>query len=243
MPDNYEEEEKRTRIKKINSDATRIYEPTRTSSGKSNKSDEPLSSTGVKKPNRSPGIAIGTVIAQRFIVEQLLGHGGMSVVYRARDLEKVRAGDPNPYVAIKILRTNLTDNPDAVVALQRETKKGQMLAHPHIVTMHDFQTDPQLGLSFAQMEELHGYSLKQLIEESPTGLKDKDKAISIILSIADGLEYAHKRGIVHSDLKPSNVFVTDEGQVKIIRLKRCWLSFFSYSHPVAAKIKHQFRCA
>lgn len=161
-------------------------------------------------------LKVGTVIDQRFVLEKVLGAGGMSVVYRARDLLKDQAGDPNPFGAIKILGTEFSEDPESWIALQREAKKAQSLAHPHIVTVYDFQIDRESGLPFVYMEELKGVSLSQMLRENPTGMQDRKAVVQIMMGIADGLDYAHKQGIVHSDLKPSNVFVTEGKQVKIL---------------------------
>ena len=161
-------------------------------------------------------LSIGTINDQRFVLEKVLGRGGMSVVYRARDLLKEQARDPNPYGAIKILGTEFSEDPDSWVSLQREAKKAQSLAHPRIVTVHDFQIDRDSGLPFVYMEELQGESLDSVLKKNPDGLADRRQAIDIIFSIADGLDCAHNQGIVHSDLKPSNIFLTEESQVKIL---------------------------
>ncbi len=166
--------------------------------------------------SRQPGVELGTVIDQRFVLEKLLGRGGMNVVYRARDLVKEQARDPNPYVAIKILGAEFSKNPEAWITLQRETKKAQALAHPHIAIIHDFQIDRDTRLPFAQMEELKGEPLDRLLRRSKDGLEDREEATRIVTEIADGLAYAHRRGIVHCDLKPSNVFLTEDGDVKIL---------------------------
>jgi serine/threonine protein kinase len=161
-------------------------------------------------------IGLGTVIDRRFVLEKKLGQGGMGDVYRARDLIKEQARDPNPFIALKILGAEFSTRPEAWISLQREAKKAQTLAHPRIATVHDFQVDRESGLCFITMEELQGTSLDVLINENPGGLADRNRAHSIVLSIADGLEYAHRRGIIHSDLKPSNVFISKEGEVKIL---------------------------
>lgn len=165
---------------------------------------------------KSAHLAIGTVIDERFVLEKLLGTGGMSVVYRVRDLLKERAGDPSPYGALKILVAELNENPEFWIALQREAQKAQKLSHPRIVTVYDFQVDRESGLPFVYMEELKGKSLSAVLKENPDGLADKGLVSTIILSIADGLDCAHQNGIVHSDLKPSNIFLTSDGQVKIL---------------------------
>lgn len=181
-------------------------------------------STGRTKPitvrvdggGKRAALKIGTIIDERFVLEKVLGIGGMSVVYRARDLLKEQARDPNPYGAIKILGTEFNEDPDSWIALQREAKKAQSLAHPRIVTIYDFQIDRESGLPFVYMEELQGESLNSFIKNNPEGLQDRGLAVKIIFGIADGLDCAHRNDIVHSDIKPSNIFITDGGQVKIL---------------------------
>ena len=107
MQDNNRESDQETRIRKDNDSATRIYETSRGPQTDSAASPDQKTSVVKEKQSDNTGITIGATIAQRFVLERFLGHGGMSIVYRARDLVKVHAGDPNPYVAIKILRTNL----------------------------------------------------------------------------------------------------------------------------------------
>jgi serine/threonine protein kinase len=185
---------------------------------------QPTNSTARTKPitvrmdggGKRAALEIGTIIDERFVLEKILGIGGMSVVYRARDLLKEQARDPNPYGAIKILSTEFNEDPDSWIALQREAKKAQSLAHPRIVTIYDFQIDRESGLPFVYMEELQGQSLNSLLKENPDGLADRSLAVKIIFGIADGLDCAHDNDIVHSDLKPSNVFLTKDGQVKIL---------------------------
>lgn len=158
----------------------------------------------------------GDLLDERFLLERELGRGGMSIVFRARDLFKEKARDPDPHVAVKVLTGRLSEHPEAWIALQREINKAQTLAHPRIVTVHDFKVDRSSGVPFAQMEELRGESLLQFMKRYPEGLKDKDKLEEIVLSIAEGLEYAHGKGIVHADLKPSNVFLTESGGIKLL---------------------------
>ena len=161
----------------------------------------------------SSEISFDSKINNRFILKEALGAGGMGVVYRAIDLRKQETGDNNPYVAIKLLSTDIEDHPNAFVALQREAKKCQILAHPNIITVYDFDRDGDLV--YLTMEELRGQPLDALIKSYSQGLP-LDKAIPIITSIAEGLSYAHKKGIIHADLKPANIFYTDENEIKII---------------------------
>jgi len=159
-----------------------------------------------------PGI--GDTVRGRFMIESLLGVGGMGAVYLAVDKRKQEADDENPYVAIKLLSEDFRRHPKAFISLQRETQKTQTLAHPNIVTVHDFDRDGDVV--YMTMEHLKGKTLEQIIREHMGDALDKDLALSIIRGLAIGLSYAHSKGIVHSDLKPGNVFVTETGQVKIL---------------------------
>ncbi len=154
------------------------------------------------------------VLNSRFVLEKILGAGGMGTVYRARDLRKVEANDLNPYVAVKVLNEDFKNHPDAFVVLQREASRSHTLAHPNIVTVHDFDRDGDV--IYMTMELLDGKPLDVMLRDyKETGL-DKEQALSIIEGFSKALIYAHHKHIIHSDLKPGNVFITEEGGVKIL---------------------------
>src|SRR6202020_2341272 len=88
-----------------------------------------------------PVPGVGSLINNRFVLEESIGSGGMGTVFKSRDLRKVEAQDRNPYVAIKILNEEFRRHPQALQALQRESRKTQKLAHPNIVTVYDFDRD------------------------------------------------------------------------------------------------------
>ena len=155
----------------------------------------------------------GDTIKSRFVLDELLGKGGMGSVYRALDLRKKEAGDNKPYVAIKLLGDEFKHHPHALVTLQREARKTQELAHPNIVTVYDFDRDGDL--IYLTMEELRGQSLDELIANSNKNLTLKQK-LDVLQQIAQGLAYAHTKGIVHSDLKPANIFITENNTVKLL---------------------------
>jgi hypothetical protein len=158
----------------------------------------------------------GTIIRRRYVLERLIGSGGMGQVWKAKDLVSERARDPNPYVAIKLLNANFEADPDSFVSLQRETKKSQELAHPNVVTVYAFDTDDGgSGRAFMSMALLEGDTLDDVIAAHPRGMA-RTQALPLIVGMAKGLEYAHKQGIVHSDFKPGNVFVTDGGSPKVL---------------------------
>jgi hypothetical protein len=154
----------------------------------------------------------GRLLKKRFVLEDVLGEGGMGLVYRARDLRKVEAEDRNPYVAVKVLGKGFREHPQAFVSLQQEAVKSQKLAHPNIVTVYDF--DREGNTIFMTMELLKGDPLDALLRlEAPFS---KEVALRYFRDLCAGLEYAHQRGLIHSDFKPGNIFVTTGGTVKIL---------------------------
>ncbi|MGJ0486948.1 MAG: serine/threonine-protein kinase [Methylomicrobium sp.] len=169
---------------------------------------------GFTTDSSSAPLTVGSVIKDRFVIREVIGCGGMGTVFRATDLRRQEAQDEAPDVAIKVLNEEFREDPELFIALQRETKKTQQLAHPNIVTVYDFDRDG--NNVFMVMEVLEGQSLRQYIREhAPNGLPFK-KAWPIIKGLALALAYAHKRNIIHSDFKPGNVFVMKDGDVKVL---------------------------
>jgi hypothetical protein len=156
----------------------------------------------------------GTVLKQRFVLETLIGKGGMGLVFAAIDRRKLEAEDPNPRVALKVLNGDFERHPQSFIALQREARKAQSLAHPNVVTVFDFDRDGETV--YLTMELLKGRSLEVFVREARGKGIPASTAMPIIRGIAEGLAYAHRKGIVHSDLKPGNVFVLEDGTPKIL---------------------------
>lgn len=156
----------------------------------------------------------GSVIKQRFVLETLLGKGGMGLVFGAVDRRKLEARDPNPRVALKVLNADFARHPQSFMALQREARKAQTLAHPNVVTVFDFDRDGDTV--YMTMELLKGRSLDSIVREGRGKGNSPDVSMPIVRGIAEGLAYAHRKGIVHSDLKPGNVFIAEDGTAKIL---------------------------
>lgn len=157
-------------------------------------------------------VGVGTILKERFVLESLLGRGGMSVVFKARDLRRVEARDSDPHVAIKILNDEFRRHPDSLLALQREAKRSQRLNHPGIIRVFDFDRD---GTSvYMVMELLEGNSLSTLIQQAPAGVPF-ERAWPILAAAGNAIDYAHQQGVIHADVKPSNIFVTSRGATKV----------------------------
>jgi serine/threonine protein kinase len=165
-------------------------------------------------------LRVGMVLKDHFTLVEELGHGGMGYVFKARDRWAEEAEDKNPFVAIKVLSEEFRRHPDADKALQWEAKRAHTLAHPNVITVYQFDRDGPY--SYMTMEYLKGRPLDALLKTDCAKGVAFEKAWAIVRQICAALDYGHtkvydnKKGIVHSDLKPGNVFVCDDGGVKVL---------------------------
>ncbi|MCY1269763.1 Serine/threonine-protein kinase PknH [compost metagenome] len=155
-------------------------------------------------------VPLPEVLSGRYQLERLLGVGGMGAVYRARDLLREQFGDPDPHVAVKLLNEEFAEYPDASTLLYSEFALTMRLRHPHIVRLHSFEVDSSCRRAFITLELMRGFTLDQLLCEQPEGLP-WDEYRSIALSLLDALAYSHECGVLHGDLKPSNVMLAEDG--------------------------------
>jgi serine/threonine protein kinase len=152
----------------------------------------------------SPPIAAGASLGEYQLLDEL-GSGGMGVAYKAFDTRLKRT------VAVKTLHSALTDAPVIKRRLLREARAAAGLAHPNICTVHAI--DEAEGLPFIVMEYVKGRTLAELIAGGPM---DPGEVTALAVQVVDALAAAHARGIVHRDIKPPNIMVTDDGQVKVL---------------------------
>jgi serine/threonine protein kinase len=141
-----------------------------------------------------------------------LGHGGMAIVYRARQESLDRT------VAVKVLSENLAASSEFMERFRREARTAANLRHPNVITVHDFGEDER-GVPYLVLEYIEGATLADLMD---TGLDDA-RIPDLLDQIAAGLDYAHARGVIHRDIKPGNVLLTADGRAVLADFGLAWL--------------------
>ncbi len=154
------------------------------------------------------------VLSGRYRVDELIGRGGMASVYRGYDLTLGRQ------VAIKVLKHDLASDNAFRTRFRLEAQAASRMSHPTVVRVYDAGEDSEVGpdgsthpVPYIVMELVHGELLKDIIAAGPVPVAD---ALRYVDGILEALEYSHRAGVVHRDIKPGNVMVTDAGQVKVM---------------------------
>ncbi|VAW89949.1 Serine/threonine protein kinase [hydrothermal vent metagenome] len=192
-----------------------------------------VSSWEQRRP-RNKALQRGNIIKNRFRLEREIGRGGMGVVFAARDLIQEEVGEKESEIAIKFLSEEFKSHPDALRMLQQECKKAKNLAHPNIGTVYDFDKDGQNV--YMTMALLSGCPLDTYMRERNFQPLPFDDVMGMLTDIVSGLDYAHQRKIIHSDLKPANIFLTDSGaKILDFGIARAVMS----SEPDAADLKRK----
>ena len=200
------------------------------------------SKMGVGASPAAAELGSGSMLLDRFKLLDMIGEGGMSRVYKAIDLRKVEAGAADPHIAIKILTVPFANYADAMAVLSREAHSLQSLTHPNIVRVYDCDRDGEIV--FMTMELLAGQSLfDKLRAAKGEGGLSRDISRRLIKSIANALEFAHGKNILHGDLKPGNVFITNSGEIKVIDfgLARLMVQPGDYEPQAAANAADRMR--
>jgi TolB-like protein/predicted Ser/Thr protein kinase len=152
-----------------------------------------------------PLAAEGKLLGGKYRIVEEIGRGGMGVVYKAEDTKLKRT------VALKFLPPHLMDSPELKARFLIEAQAAAALSHPNICTI--FEVEEAEGRSYIAMEYVQGETLRDKIKKGP--LKTED-ALDIVIQVAEGLSEAHKKGIIHRDIKSANIMVTDKGQAKVM---------------------------
>ena len=150
-------------------------------------------------------LGIGSIFAGRYRITDLLGRGGMGVVYKTEDTKLRRT------VALKLLPSELTLDSEAKERFIFEAQAAAGLDHTNICTV--FEIDEAEGNLFISMAYLEGPSLKERIKQSPLKLEE---VLDIAIQVAEGMDEAHKKGVIHRDIKSANIMLTEKGQAKIM---------------------------
>jgi eukaryotic-like serine/threonine-protein kinase len=147
------------------------------------------------------------VLAGRYYLGERLGVGGMSTVRLARDRRLERE------VAVKVLAEHLAEDPQFVTRFRREALAAARLVHPNIVQVFDFGLDEPTGRHYIVMEYIRGQSAAEILRER--SILPVSEALAIVSHACRGLDYAHRNGVVHRDIKPGNLLRSEEGNVKV----------------------------
>ncbi len=169
---------------------------------------------GDPAPPALHALAPGDLLRGRYLIQGLLGQGGMGVVYAAIDQYRLDRSSDDQKVALKLLHTEVIKRPRLFAELRREFQHLQSLSHPNIVRVHEFDRDGDLA--FFTMEYLSGALLSQVLPARGSRPLHRSYALAIIRDTGSAVAHAHARGVVHGDLNPGNIFITDNGEVRIL---------------------------
>ena len=150
-------------------------------------------------------LRVGTILSGRYEIISAIGSGGMSYVYKAKDVTLKRL------VAVKVLKEEYSRDANIVAKFAREAEAAGGLSHPNVVSVYD--VGEQFGTYFIVMELVEGFTLKQYIEKK--GKLSQHDAVQVTMQVARGLNAAHEQGIIHRDVKPQNIMVSKDGKIKV----------------------------
>lgn len=182
--------------------------------------------------------AVGDLLRGRYRLERVLGKGGTGTVFEAVDQFRVDPLASGQRLAIKVLHTAVAERQELFLELRREFQHLQSLSHPNIVRVHEFDRDGDT--TFFTMELLSGSLLGRVLRSRHEAALNRSYSLAIIRGVGAALAHAHSRGVVHGDVSPENIFITDEGEVRVLDFGASrqmapgpWISGFD-SHPASS---------
>jgi serine/threonine protein kinase len=208
------------RLGKIRPDVFQIIKTMLASSALGNKEPIPVLSIAREKTKEAPKLADpvtevgpGTRLRGRYRIASVLGRGGMGTVFEAVDEYRLETPPPGQHIAVKVLNSAVAERGELLNALRMEFQHLQLLSHPNIVRVFDFDRDA--SVAFFTMELLHGILLAQVLAERLLPL-EHPRALAVIHDVGSALVHAHSRGVIHGDVNPRNIFVTFRGDVRVL---------------------------
>ena len=159
-------------------------------------------------------VAIGDVLRNRYRVVGVLGRGGMGTVFEAMDEYRVDLPTTSQRLAVKVLHSAVAHREELLAELQREFQHLQLLSHPNVVRVHEFDRDGDIA--FFTMEFLNGALLSQVLNARKGIALARPHALAIMRDSGAALAHAHSRGVVHGDINPQNIFITNGGELRVL---------------------------
>jgi serine/threonine protein kinase len=173
----------------------------------------PEPDTPVPRDSASTALAAGEVLCGRYVIESQLASGGMGTVYKALDQSRSEHTAADAYVAIKVLHEKTRTRADVLVKLRREFYCAQALSHRSVVKVYELDLHQ---FPFFTMELIDGESLPSLMQKFHPLPLPRSYVCAVIREVGEGLAHAHDRRVIHGDIKPQNVMVTNSGEVRIL---------------------------
>jgi eukaryotic-like serine/threonine-protein kinase len=170
----------------------------------------------LKKPpvTAGPELRLGDVLRGRYRIESILGQGGMGTVFEAVDAYRLEVPPSGQRLAIKVLHSAVTLRAELLTELRREFQHLQLLSHPNIVRVYEFERDGPLA--FFTMELLSGVLLSRVLQARKRAPLERAHALAVVRDVGAAIAHAHSRGVVHGDINPQNIFITVQGEIRVL---------------------------
>ncbi len=159
-------------------------------------------------------IAVGEVLRGRYRIKGVLGRGDMGSVFEAVDEYRLNLPVVGQRLAVKVPHGAVVARPELLDEMRREFQHMQSLSHPNIVRVHEFDRDGDVA--FFTMECLSGLSLSRVLSARHQGALQRSHAVTVVRAVGAALAHAHAHGVVHGDLNPEHIFITDDGEVRVM---------------------------